>query len=70
MTHRAWEVAGDAGVRAGCHQPHFLRFGFAVAAQRRSRFCSSKMGKVLGNGEEVGRETPGRFFTVLVKQRF
>jgi hypothetical protein len=58
------------GVRAGFHQVDFLRFGFAVAAQRHGGFCSSKMGEVLENGGEVERETPGCFSSVLVKQRF
>ena len=45
--------APDGGVRAGCHQPHFLRFGFAVAAQRCGGFCSNETGKVLEMTEKL-----------------
>jgi hypothetical protein len=58
------------GVRAGCHKAHFLRFDFAVAAQRHGKFCSNETSKVLGNGGEVEQETPGCFSSVLVKHRF
>jgi hypothetical protein len=62
--------ASEGGVRAGCHPLNFLRFDFAVAAQRRGEFCSNKLSKILGNGEEVGKEPLNRLSSVLVKQRF
>jgi hypothetical protein len=62
--------AAYGGVRAGCYQLDFLRFGFAVVVKRRGGFCSNETGKDLGNGEKVCREPLNRFFGGLVKQRF
>jgi hypothetical protein len=61
--------APDGGVRTGCYPLDFLRFGFAVAAQRRGKFRSNKLGEVLRDGGKVGRKTPDYFSSVLVKQR-